>query len=88
MNLVKRSRISFFYWRNEIQGLESAVERSADGFDAGAKYHVPANVPYVRYFIGLFYQFQFYKALCTLSGHTGQLNECDFYNSDKLGAFK
>ena len=37
-------------WNSEkIQGIKSPVERSEDDFDAGAKYHVPANVPYIRY---------------------------------------
>ncbi len=102
-------QLPILFDRNEIQGLESSVQRSEDGFDAGAKFHVPANVPYIRYltnfnfflevlihilhflsryFNALFYQFQFYKALCQLSGHEGPLNECDFYDSDKLGVFK
>jgi hypothetical protein len=35
------------YWwalREELQGLRPPVSRSEDDFDAGAKYHIPANV--------------------------------------------
>ena len=27
---------------------ESPVERTENDFDPGAKYHIPANVPYIR----------------------------------------
>ncbi len=52
--------------------------------------HVPANVPYARYFLARIYQFQFYKAMCDASGYKGPLNRCSFYGSkaagDKLNA--
>ena len=40
-------------------------------FDPGAKYHVPANVPYTRYFLAHILQFQFHRALCREAGFTG-----------------
>jgi peptidyl-dipeptidase A len=54
-------------------------------FDPGAKYHVPGNTPYTRYFLSHVLQFQFYKALCDASGYKGPLYECSFYNSPEAG---
>lgn len=34
--------------RHELQGLMPPVERSENDFDPGAKYHIPANVEYIR----------------------------------------
>ncbi len=73
------------FFRKLYQGLESPVERSETDFDAGAKYHTAAYVPYSRYFVSHFLQFQFYEALCKLANHTGPLNQCDFYGSKIAG---
>ena len=76
--------------REEYQGIRPGVERTEDHFDAGAKYHIPGNTPYTRYFLSFIMQFQFHKALCETAGHEGPLNECSIYNNktagDKLGA--
>ena len=61
------------------------MERSETDFDAGAKYHTAAYVPYSRYFVSHFLQFQFYEALCKLANHTGPLHTCDFYGSKIAG---
>ncbi|PAA68205.1 hypothetical protein BOX15_Mlig016804g1 [Macrostomum lignano] len=71
--------------RCDLQGISSPVPRSEDDFDPGAKYHVPGNTPYIRYFVSHFLQFQFYEALCNKSGHTGPLYKCDFYQSKEAG---
>ena len=63
-----------------------AVARSESDFDPGAKYHIPANVPYARYFLSTFLQFQFLQALCDESGYEGPLHECSFYGSKEAGA--
>ena len=34
--------------REELQGLKPPVDRSELDFDPGAKYHIPANVEYIR----------------------------------------
>ncbi len=73
------------FFRKLYQGLETPVERSETDFDAGAKYHTAAYVPYSRYFVSHFLQFQFYEALCKLAKHTGPLNQCDFYGSKSAG---
>jgi peptidyl-dipeptidase A len=71
--------------RAEYQGVAPPVERTEADFDAGAKNHVPTNVPYVRYFLARIYQFQFYKAMCDASGYKGPLNRCSFYGSKAAG---
>lgn len=72
--------------REKYQGVSAPVARGEDYFDPGAKYHVPANVPYTRYFLSYILQFQFYKAMCDLAGHEGPLNECSFYGSKQAGS--
>lgn len=60
-------------------------ERSDAEFDPGAKYHVPGNTPYTRYFLAFILQFQFHKALCEASGHKGPLHECSVYGNKEAG---
>jgi peptidyl-dipeptidase A len=71
--------------RLKYQGVAPPVARSEANFDPGAKYHVPANVPYTRYFLARILQFQFYRALCQASGYSGPLNRCTFYGSKEAG---
>jgi len=75
--------------REEYQGIAAPIERGEEHFDAGAKYHVPGNTPYTRYFLSFIMQFQFHKALCEAAGQDGPLHECSIYNNkaagDKLG---
>ncbi len=71
--------------REKYQGVAPPVERSEADFDAGAKNHIPTNVPYARYFLARIYQFQFYKAMCDASGYKGPLNRCSFYGSKAAG---
>ncbi|MDG1306834.1 MAG: M2 family metallopeptidase [Porticoccaceae bacterium] len=76
--------------REEYQGIKAPIERTEADFDPGAKYHIPGNTPYTRYFLSFIMQFQFHKALCDASGYTGPLHECSIYNNkvagEKLGA--
>jgi len=72
--------------RLQYQGITPPVERSEADFDAGAKYHVPGNTPYTRYFLARILQFQFYKAACDASGWTGPLHRCSFYGNKEVGA--
>jgi peptidyl-dipeptidase A len=72
--------------RREYQGIVPPVERPADGFDAGAKYHIPGNVSYTRYFLARLLQFQFYKAACDTAGWEGPLHRCSFYGNKDVGA--
>ena len=72
--------------REQYQGVAAPLARSETDFDPGAKYHVPANVPYARYYLARIYQFQFYKAMCAASGYKGPLNRCSFFGSKAAGA--
>ena len=71
--------------RREYQGITPPVERPADAFDPGAKYHIPGAVPYTRYFLARILQFQFYKAACDEAGWTGPLHRCSFYGNEEVG---
>jgi peptidyl-dipeptidase A len=72
--------------RTEYQGIVPPVERDPAGFDAGAKYHIPGNVSYTRYFLARLLQFQFYKAACDTAGWDGPLHRCSFYGNKDVGA--
>ena len=71
--------------RLEYQGIVPPVERDETKFDAGAKYHVPGNVPYTRYFLARILQFQFFKAACDQAGWEGPLHRCSFYGNEEVG---
>jgi peptidyl-dipeptidase A len=71
--------------REKYQGVAPPVERTEADFDPGAKYHVPANVPYTRYFLAGILQFQFHRALCEEAGDTGPLNRCSIYGNSAAG---
>ncbi|XP_051894867.1 angiotensin-converting enzyme isoform X2 [Pristis pectinata] len=75
----------WWYLRTKYQGICPPVPRNETNFDPGAKYHIAANTPYIRYFVSFILQFQFHKALCNASGHTGPLHQCDIYNSTAAG---
>ena len=72
--------------RRQYQGIVPPVERPADAFDPGAKYHIPGNTPYTRYFLARILQFQFYKAACDAAGWKGPLHRCSFYGNKEVGA--
>jgi len=85
---IKPSDYNKAWWdlRLKYQGVAPPVARSEYDFDPGAKYHVPGNVPYMRYFLADILQFQFYRALCQASGYTGPLHRCTFFGSKIAGA--
>jgi peptidyl-dipeptidase A len=72
--------------KKKYQGVAPPVARAATDFDPGAKYHVPANVPYMRYFLAHVLQFQFHKALCEKAGYKGPLHECSIFGNKEAGA--
>jgi peptidyl-dipeptidase A len=76
---------SWWALRRKYQGVDAPVSRSEKDFDPGAKYHIPANVPYTRYFLAHVYQFQFHKALCDAAGWKGPLHACSIYGSKEAG---
>ncbi len=68
------------------QGIASPVPRTEEHFDAGAKYHIPGNTPYMRYFLAHILQFQFHEAMCREAGHEGPLHTCSVAGSREAGA--
>lgn len=71
--------------RTKYQGVEAPIARSESDFDPGAKYHVPGNTPYTRYFLAGILQFQFHRDLCKIAGNTGPVHRCSIYNSKAAG---
>ena len=67
------------------QGVRPPAPRGEEFFDPGAKYHVPANVPYARYFLSYVLQFQFHRALAQVAGCTTPLHRCSIYGSSEAG---
>ena len=72
--------------RNQYQGVYPPVERPANAFDPGAKYHIANNVPYLRYFLSYILQFQFQQAACEMAGWEGPLHRCTVYGNEEVGA--
>jgi len=72
--------------RREYQGVAPTVQRSEADFDPGAKYHIPSNTPYARYFLATILQFQFHRAMCREAGYSGPLHRCSVYNNKAAGA--
>ncbi|XP_063230814.1 angiotensin-converting enzyme-like [Bacillus rossius redtenbacheri] len=78
--------------REKYQGIEPPTDRTEDDFDPGAKYHIIASVPYIRYFVSYVIQFQFHRSLCQVAGQFDPdnpekmpLHECDIYQSKEAG---
>lgn len=71
--------------RRQYQGIVPPVSRDETKFDAGAKFHIPGNTPYTRYFLARVLQFQFYEAACRQSGWKGPLHRCSFYGNKAVG---
>lgn len=71
--------------REKYQGVAPPVERSERDFDPGAKFHVPGNTPYARYFLAAILQFQFHRGLCRAIGYQGPLHRCSIYNNKVAG---
>lgn len=85
--LEKNLNRHWWQLRIDYQGISPPVRRSESNFDPGAKYHIPANVEYVRYFVSHVLQFQFFKHMCS---HVGvftkdNLYTCDFHKNTDAG---
>ena len=71
--------------RTKYQGIAAPVTRGPNDFDPGAKYHVPANVSYTRYFLAHILQFQFHRALAEAAGCDQPLHRCSIYENEAAG---
>jgi peptidyl-dipeptidase A len=85
---VKPDQYNKHWWdlKLKYQGIAPAVARTEAEFDPGAKYHIPGNTPYMRYFLARILQFQFHRSLCKKAGFTGPLHECSIYGNKDAGA--
>ena len=84
---VKPEGYNKAWWdlRLQYQGVAPPVARTEADFDPGAKYHVPGNVPYMRYFLARVLQFQFQRALCREAGYQGPPHRCSIYGNKVAG---
>jgi peptidyl-dipeptidase A len=84
---VPPEKYNELWWelREKYQGVMAPIDRPADAFDPGAKYHVPANVPYTRYFLAHVLQFQFHQSLCEIAGSEEALHRCSIVGSKEAG---
>jgi peptidyl-dipeptidase A len=71
--------------RTRYQGVAPPGPRPDDAFDPGAKYHIPGNTPYLRYFLSYIMQFQFHQAACEMAGWEGPLHRCSIYGNEEVG---
>jgi len=71
--------------RLKYQGVAPPSARGEEFFDPAAKYHVPDNTPYTRYFLADILQFQFHRAMAKAAGCTLPLNRCSTYESKEAG---
>ena len=72
--------------RLKYQGVAPPSPRGEQFFDPGAKYHVPANYSYTRYFLAQILQFQFHRELAKIAGCKLPLHRCSIYGSKEAGA--
>lgn len=92
-NEIKKEAWNCAFWqlRSEYSGIEPPVSRSDNDFDPPAKYHIDADVEYLRYFAAHIFQFQFHKAMCSKAGQYVKgdlhktLDNCDIYKSKEAG---
>ncbi len=84
---VKPEDYDKVWWqlREQYQGVARPAPANPNGFDAGAKYHVAADVPYSRYFLAHILQFQLHRALCREAGYQGPLSRCSIYGNKAAG---
>tara|TARA_B100001250_G_scaffold12115_1_gene10574 strand:- start:7781 stop:9610 length:1830 start_codon:yes stop_codon:yes gene_type:complete len=76
---------SWWALREFYQGIGAPRDRDADAFDPGAKYHIPGNTPYTRYYLAKILQYQFHESLCNQIGFDGPLHECSIYDNKVAG---
>ena len=84
---IGRDELNQAWWnmRESYQGIAPPSERSEQYFDPGAKYHIPGNTPYTRYYLARIMQYQFHESLCNEMGFVGLLHECSIYGDKVAG---
>ncbi|MFL2725750.1 MAG: M2 family metallopeptidase [Gammaproteobacteria bacterium] len=84
---ITEDNLNSSWWelREKYQGITSPMPRGEEYFDPGAKYHIPGNTPYTRYYLAKIMQYQFHEALCNEMDFEGPLHECSIYNNPEVG---
>ena len=84
---ITEENLNSSWWelREKYQGITSPMTRGEEFFDPGAKYHIPGNTPYTRYYLAKIMQYQFHESLCNEMGFEGPLHECSIYNNPEAG---
>jgi peptidyl-dipeptidase A len=84
---VKPEEYNKAWWdlRLKYQGIAPPTPRGEEFFDPGAKYHIPSNTPYTRYFMAFILQFQFHRALSQAAACTTAIHRCSIYESKEAG---
>ena len=84
---ITEDNLNSSWWelREKYQGITSPMQRGEEYFDPGAKYHIPGNTPYTRYYLAKIMQYQFHESLCNDMGFEGALHECSIYNNPEAG---
>jgi peptidyl-dipeptidase A len=84
---IKPTEYNKGWWelRQKYQGVMAPVPRTEEHFDPGAKYHVPGNTPYTRYFLAHILQYQLHRGLCEAAGNKGPLHRCSIYGNKAAG---
>ncbi len=81
----KQYNAGWWALREKYQGVKPPLPRSEKDFDPGAKYHIPANTPYTRYFLAHILEFQLHRELCKAAGFAGELHKCSIFGSAEAG---
>ena len=81
------NELNDYWWelREKYQGIGAPIDRPSDAFDPGAKYHIPGNTPYTRYYLARILQYQFHESLCESISFEGALHECTIYGNELAG---
>ena len=84
---IEANKLNSSWWqlREQYQGISTYENRNEEYFDPGAKYHIPGNTPYTRYYLARIMQYQFHEALCNSIGFEGYLHDCSIYGSMEAG---
>lgn len=91
---VQQNQWNKHWWdlRKQYQKIKPPTStRGEEFFDPGAKYHVPADVPYIRYFVSHILQFQFHRAACLAANQyvpndpNKPLHKCDIDGNAAAG---
>lgn len=82
---VRNMNSHWWELRLQYQGLVPPLPRSESHLDPVSKRHIPADIPYMRYYVALLLEFQIHEAMCNAAGFSGQLHNCDVYRSKEAG---